>query len=131
MLTDSAMLSYDYQYSDHVFVALCFCFALVYSLVNFVNSKVGDRQAIALAGAMIIHTLMLIDLKAGTSIVYDSYEKLLLFITIVQMAVSNDKFINAITESLERLLLLLCWRHIHNDNMAKFAGKTEKGAFGA
>lgn len=128
-LVDNAMLKHDYQYLDHVFVALCFCFALVYSLIHFVESKVANRQAIALVGAMIIHTLMIIDIKVGASIVYDSYEKLLLFITIVQMAVSNDKFIDAITDSFERVLLLLYGRHFYSKNSYRLNSETKDGAF--
>lgn len=131
MITDSVMLHYNYRYIDHVFIALCFCFMLVYSLVNFVNGSASNRQAIVLIGAMITHVLMLVDLVAGTSMVYDNYENLLLFITVIQMAVSNDKFINAIAGSFERVLLLLCRRVVFGESNARFAQETKNGAFRA
>ncbi len=130
-VTSILMESGSFTYSDYVFAAVTFEFILVSALCFFFSSNLALRQSVILIGAIIAHTLMLLDLKSGSSFVYDDYEAYITLITLIQMVFSHDRIINAFTGPLKSILLLLYVRYFSGSSGLHSEIKNKTGAFRA
>lgn len=114
---DYLMLSFDFHHIVHVFVALNVQFFTLLCM-SLYKTEIAKIQSIVMFMICVTHFLQIIDVKTGTSIVYNNYEIIISALILLQIVGSHDRTIAAVNDTFARILSVLHRGYLHSNRLA-------------